>query len=246
MGEHGMWSKLNFFEESVRIPLIIAPPRCRQAGQTCTVPVSQVDWLPTVLGLTGDHAWSEPLPGRSLLPLLEHPGATDADRVVIADYACEGTRVPLRMVRQGRWKACFGQGLLPVLFDLEHDPGEWHDLGPSPAHAGLVAELKRLAMTVDISPISCYKMIMHDDMTTTLTERGQTSVPAKLRKQAHLRGGRTLRWYAVSDREFRVVVETNENAPGPLAALGWALRHNPQGVPTSDEAIAELREGENA
>lgn len=98
---------------------------------------------------------------------------------------------------------------------------------------------------IDIPDTTCYKMIMHDDMITTVTVRGQTSVPARLRKRANLRSGRTLRWYAVSEREFRVVVETNESAPGPLAALGWALRHNPRGAPASDEAMLELREGEN-
>ncbi len=145
MGEHGMWSKLNFFEESVRIPLIIAPPGCRQAGRTCAAPVSQIDWLPTVLDLTGDNTWSEPLPGRSLRPLIENPEDAGADRIVRSDYACEGTRVPLRMVRQGRWKACFGHALPPVLFDLQRDPNEWHDLGQEPAQAGRIAELERLA-----------------------------------------------------------------------------------------------------
>ena len=85
---------------------------------------------------------------------------------------------------------------------------------------------------------------MHDDMTTIVTQRGQTSVPAKLRKRAGLPGGAHLHWYAVSDREFRVVVETAEASPGPLAALGWATRFNRGGVPTSDEAMRELRDGE--
>lgn len=85
---------------------------------------------------------------------------------------------------------------------------------------------------------------MHDDMTTVITSRGQTSVPSKLRRSAGLTGGKHLHWYPVSDREFRVVVETTEESPGPLAALGFAVKFNRRGTPTSDEAMRELREGE--
>ena len=85
---------------------------------------------------------------------------------------------------------------------------------------------------------------MHDDMITSVTERGQTSVPAKLRRRAGLRAGKRLHWYPVSDREFRIVVETPEESPGPLAVLGWAARFNRHVGPTSDEAMRELREGE--
>lgn len=86
---------------------------------------------------------------------------------------------------------------------------------------------------------------MHDDMITVVTARGQTSVPSKLRRRAGLQVGNHLHWYPVSDREFRVVVETNEESPGPLAALGWAIKFNRRGTPTSDEAMRELREGES-
>jgi len=83
-------------------------------------------------------------------------------------------------------------------------------------------------------------------MITTVTVRGQTSVPARLRKKIGLSSGKRLHWYSVSDREFRVVVETLEQAPGPLAALGWAVRYHSSGVPGSDETMRELREGEKA
>ncbi len=85
---------------------------------------------------------------------------------------------------------------------------------------------------------------MHDDMITMVTKRGQTSVPSKLRRRGGLTAGKRLRWYGISDREFRVVVETVEEVPGPLAALGWAIRYQKRGVPGSDEAMRELREGE--
>ena len=87
---------------------------------------------------------------------------------------------------------------------------------------------------------------MHDDMTTVLTERGQTSVPASLRHGAALRPGRRLHWQRMSDREFRVIVDTADTAPGPLAALGWARRFHRGRTPGSDEAMKVLRVGDDA
>jgi bifunctional DNA-binding transcriptional regulator/antitoxin component of YhaV-PrlF toxin-antitoxin module len=91
---------------------------------------------------------------------------------------------------------------------------------------------------------SCYKIDMHDDLVTMITKRGQTSVPSRLRRKAGLAEGKRLRWYAVSDSEFRVVVEPEGVAPGPLAALGFALRFQNGRAIRSDAAMKELREGE--
>lgn len=147
MGEHGLWSKLNFYEDSVRTPLIIAPPRYSQGGARCAANVSHVDWFPTVLDMVGDGGWIEELPGRSLVPLLENPDDMWIDRAVFSDYACVGTRVPMRMVRRGRWKACFAGGFPPNLFDLDRDPCEWRDMGQSMDRADIIQEMALLART---------------------------------------------------------------------------------------------------
>jgi AbrB family looped-hinge helix DNA binding protein len=78
---------------------------------------------------------------------------------------------------------------------------------------------------------------------STLTERGQISIPSSLRKAMNLRPGQRLKFTAVSDHEFRVIAR-NDNAPGPIAMLGYArkLRAGP-GRRTSDW-MRELREGE--
>ena len=91
--------------------------------------------------LTGQQAGFEELPGRSLLPLLRNPTEQWSDRSVISDYACDGTRVPMRMVRHGRWKATFALGLPPLLFDLEQDPYEWSDLSGENSAQGILKEL---------------------------------------------------------------------------------------------------------
>jgi AbrB family looped-hinge helix DNA binding protein len=79
----------------------------------------------------------------------------------------------------------------------------------------------------------------------TLTERGQISIPAALRKAMNLLPGQRLKFEPVSGHEFRVHTE-NETPPGPRAMLGYArkLRHGP--ARRTSEWMQELREGERA
>ncbi len=145
MGEHGLWSKMTFYEDSVRIPLVIVPPAHGNAGACCEAPVSLIDWMTTVLELTDQQSCFEQLPGRSLVQLIEDPTRQWANRAVISDYACDGTRVPMRMVRRGRWKAWFAPPFPPVLFDLQNDPHEWNDLGREPSSKNTLEELRTIA-----------------------------------------------------------------------------------------------------
>jgi choline-sulfatase len=145
MGEHGFWSKLNFYEDSVRIPFVITPPAYANSGAQCETPVSMVDWMSTVLDLAGQELAFEELPGRSLVPLIKNPALEWPERAVFSDYACDGTRVPMRMIRRGRWKACFAPGLPPLLFDLDRDPYEWNDLSTEDSTRHILEDLYGLA-----------------------------------------------------------------------------------------------------
>lgn len=77
----------------------------------------------------------------------------------------------------------------------------------------------------------------------TLTERGQISVPAALRKAMKLRPGQRLKFAPVSDHEFRVFT-ANEDPPGPRAVLGYARKLRPGPARTTREWMRELRAGE--
>jgi AbrB family looped-hinge helix DNA binding protein len=79
---------------------------------------------------------------------------------------------------------------------------------------------------------------------TTITERGQVSIPAELRRDMQLSPGQTVIWEKVSATECRLIVEPRAVIkPDPLAALNFAKEH---GLPErrSDEVLAELREGD--
>lgn len=78
---------------------------------------------------------------------------------------------------------------------------------------------------------------------TVVTERGQVSVPAGLRKAMGLHPGRKLHWEQVSDREIRVLLQ-EEKPMGPLAALGYARRISAKAPRTTANWMREIREGE--
>lgn len=77
----------------------------------------------------------------------------------------------------------------------------------------------------------------------TLTERGQISVPASLRKALNLRPGQRLKFAPVSDHEFRVLT-TNDDPPGPIAMLGYARKLRTGPARRTSDWMRELREGE--
>lgn len=77
---------------------------------------------------------------------------------------------------------------------------------------------------------------------STLTERGQISLPAALRKAMRLRPGQRLRFEAVSDHEFRVFAP-QEKVPGPLSVLGYGRKLGPPR--RTKDWMKELREGES-
>jgi AbrB family looped-hinge helix DNA binding protein len=59
--------------------------------------------------------------------------------------------------------------------------------------------------------------------TTVVTERGQTSIPAHLRKEMGLGRGKRLVWEKVSDEEIRIRVRPSTEVD-PVAMLGFARR----------------------
>ena len=71
LGERGLWYKMNFFEPSAAVPMILHAPGRVDAG-VVTTPVSLLDVAPTLLDLAGSIAVaSTRLDGGSLLALVD-------------------------------------------------------------------------------------------------------------------------------------------------------------------------------
>jgi choline-sulfatase len=139
LGERGLWFKMNFFEPSARVPLMIAAPgwQSRSIGE----PTSLLDLLPTLVELAGGSLADIPTPfdGDSLVPLA--CGTAEPNRTVLAEYAAEGSIAPMVMVRRGDLKYVHSDPDPPLLFDLAEDPQELSNLAGDPAHAETAAEL---------------------------------------------------------------------------------------------------------
>jgi choline-sulfatase len=139
LGERGLWFKMTFFEGSARVPLMICAP-----GLTPGVighPVSTLDVMPTLCDLAGValddiRPWTD---GTSLLPLATGQGGR---RAVPMEYAAEASESPMAGLRKGRWKLILCPLDPDLLFDLEADPRELHNLAPLAEHAATLAELK--------------------------------------------------------------------------------------------------------
>jgi len=78
---------------------------------------------------------------------------------------------------------------------------------------------------------------------SSITERGQVSVPARIRKAMGLQTGQKLHWEQVSDRELRVSIR-EESPPGPRSVLGYAKRFRKGPAKRTSDWMKELRGGE--
>lgn len=139
LGSRGMWWKSSFFEESVRVPLIIAWPGHLPQGQRRAQVVSLVDLSATLLAMGGATPLDD-LDGRSLLPLLAGRSQGWPD-CAFAEYYASGADAPRCMLRQGKYKLNYFGDYRPQLYDLETDPAEWYDLAGTPEGAPVVAAL---------------------------------------------------------------------------------------------------------
>ena len=164
LGERGLWYKMNFFEHSARVPLVMAGPGI-VSGSSTTV-CSLVDILPTLIDIAASTGRDKPelgmpIDGQSLLPLLT--GATDGEddpvdgrdwpgddytgrsgeserqRMAIGEYCAEMAGHPVFMIRTGPWKYIHCDCDPPQLYHLPSDPEEQRNLAQSPDHAHVTA-----------------------------------------------------------------------------------------------------------
>jgi choline-sulfatase len=142
LGERGLWFKMNFFEGSARVPLMVAGPGV-PAG-THSAPVSNLDLAPTLCDLAGvprrDVApW---LDGESLAPVMSGSARTAP---VLMEYAAEGSHAPLVGIREGDWKYVRCALDPEQLFNLAKDPQELKNLAGDPAQVATLSKFRAQA-----------------------------------------------------------------------------------------------------
>jgi arylsulfatase A-like enzyme len=158
LGDHWLGEKDLFHEEIVRIPMVIMDPRQgadATRGTASSDLVQAIDLVPTFLDAAGGEPAPHRLEGCSIMPLINGGKPAPWRNAVFcdSDFALRHARKTLGlevdqargfMARTAKWKFVFFEKFAPQLFDLDADPRELNDLGASPEHKAVRAEMKEL------------------------------------------------------------------------------------------------------
>lgn len=151
LGEHGLWYKMNFFEDSTRIPLMIHAPK-RFTQRRVAEPVSLLDVLPTLADIAGVSHEVRVCDGSSLVALCE--GRDTESRTVLGEYLAEGAIAPIVMIRRGEWKFIHSPSDPDQLFNVASDPDELNNVAAHPDHAARVEAFRaEVAATWDLDDL---------------------------------------------------------------------------------------------
>lgn len=127
-GDHdGLGHGRTLYRELTRVPLIISGPAVTVPGRRVSLPVQNIDLMPTLLEIAGAPVPPE-VEGRSLLPLLQ--GEDMAPHTIFTEANSRG-RSPweLRAIIEGDHKLVYNVDLdRAELYNLRLDPGEQDDL----------------------------------------------------------------------------------------------------------------------
>ena len=138
LGNHGLWAKRLFYEQSANVPLILLGARGDERISGSSISDRLVGWqdvMPTLLDLAG----------------LEIPETVEGSSMVRAEVRpylygeCGVGPKSSRMIRKEQWKLIYYPcGNRFQLFNLVADPAELHDISNKPEFATHLKELQEL------------------------------------------------------------------------------------------------------
>ncbi len=160
LGEHGLWKKRVLYDDNVKAPLVLSCPALLPQGKVVTEPVEMIDFIPTLMDLSG-LAVPDSISGRSLLPLIRGEVTQWREACFCEiDHSMSmydelrqrsGRRV---MVRTKEWKLDWFMDERVAdkdgaLYNLRHDPGERVNLYGRREYADVVEYLEHLCREWD-------------------------------------------------------------------------------------------------
>jgi len=119
--EHRQYYKMNMYESSARVPLVIAGPGIQQ-GVILDNIVSLIDIYPTLMDMAR-LKYPGGLDGQSLMPLLRGETKKSRNQAFSMFTGCS-SNTSIFMLRKGHWKYIAYAGYEPQLFNLADDPEE--------------------------------------------------------------------------------------------------------------------------
>jgi arylsulfatase A-like enzyme len=143
LGDHGLYGKCQWLESSAHVPMIVVPPPSMSGwtkGQRRNELVCLADVLPTCVGLGGGEA--NDVEGMDILAMCR--GETEP-RTHLEGIGPGPWNQSYRALTDGRWKYIwYVHGPSELLFDLETDPYEQHNLAHEPEHRERCEDMHRL------------------------------------------------------------------------------------------------------
>lgn len=143
-GDYNLFGKGNFYEEVIRVPLIIVPPGGNAALTQIPGLVETTDLAATFLDYAGIDIPPQ-MAAQSLRPILEGTGATrDA---VLCEHMTGNPTKKSKCIRTERYKYIFsGMGNPSEFYDLQEDPDELHNLYNDPKYHSEIDHHKDLLL----------------------------------------------------------------------------------------------------
>jgi choline-sulfatase len=135
LGKFGMWWKCSLYEDSARVPLIVAGAGFTPGARVKT-PVSTLDLQAAIFNAVGANR-----PANWQGSPLQTIRADDLDRVLFCEYHGHGAPASCYLLRKGVWKLIYYVGAPRQLFNLEMDPNELRNLAGE--YPGKVSELEQ-------------------------------------------------------------------------------------------------------
>ncbi|WP_345271495.1 sulfatase family protein [Nibrella viscosa] len=145
LGEHGWFDKRWIYEESLKTPFVIRYPGVIKPGTQVRNVVSNVDWAPTLLSLTGT-AIPGGLQGKSFLPVLTGQKANWQDQAYYHYYEYPEPHhvAPHFGLRTDRYTIArfYGPDNFWELYDIQKDPHNLKNLYGQKGYEKITASLK--------------------------------------------------------------------------------------------------------
>ena len=181
LGDHWLGEKEMFYEQALRIPMLIVDPResaDETRGTTFTDMVESIDLIPTLMDAAGFNWHNHILEGKSLMPAIGGESVAVEGVFCELDYSLKKARHRLQvepqqsrgfMLRTDDWKYCVYKGFDPQLFDLKADPAELNDLGADFNHRSIRSDLDGLI--IDFYQSRKYRLGISDAIISSRTGR---------------------------------------------------------------------------
>ncbi|MBA7563055.1 Multifunctional alkaline phosphatase superfamily protein [subsurface metagenome] len=126
LGQHGLWHKMQPYEESLRVPLVMSIPCSDKPGELSRAQVSLIDIPSTILAFAGCKV-PESYEGINLLDA----GKIEETRLLFSEQENLGSfhrECDWRLVTDGRYKLVKNIGDKDEFYDLKKDPDELENL----------------------------------------------------------------------------------------------------------------------